>query len=431
MCSLAYQILEFDPAALGFMIQSQSYARKESHTDWSISELKSLCLKLLGNSAASFCVFVDGLDELDPSEYFYDLWVLIQSMQAAAPGLLELCLSSRPEPDIRCYLGRFPGLKVQDVNRQDLEEFAADQLEARLFTYLNRDHQHSNWNDLECGQVSRWRDVKSGLEEHLVNCAEGVFLWLCLAVRRVKQSLTSRRKIEEIRQEIDFMPDKIEDIYRQMWSKLAKDKGDPRPARTALYFKRCMVEKDRSQQYFLNLLLVALRSTDHKLHLPAFEDNLIDRLGSLLRTCEFIEENIDNDSLGFIDRVYMGEEAAVLFRMHREGYMETIDFEPVNLVWGNETHKGCEELIRYANDDMVFRFVHRSVYDFLTDTKEGTRLLDRCQLSIEDIHEKLTEGKQAIARRIFDTSFCPIARVCHCTTQLEAVTVRSGGATAS
>lgn len=112
LCSLAYQILEFDPAAR-FMIQSQSYARKESHTDWSISELKSLCLKLLGNSAASFCVFVDGLDELDPSEYFYDLWVLIQSMQAAAPGRLKLCLSSRPEPDIRCYLGRFPGLKVQ------------------------------------------------------------------------------------------------------------------------------------------------------------------------------------------------------------------------------------------------------------------------------------------------------------------------------
>ncbi|KAI6362149.1 hypothetical protein MCOR31_008352 [Pyricularia oryzae] len=374
------------------MIQSQSYARKESHTDWSISELKSLCLKLLGNSAASFCVFVDGLDELDPSEYFYDLWVLIQSMQAAAPGRLKLCLSSRPEPDIRCYLGRFPGLKVQDLNRQDLEEFAADQLEARLFTYLNRDHQHSNWNDLECGQVPRWRDVKSELAEHLVNCAEGVFPWLFVAVRRVKQSLTSRRKIEEIRQEIDFMPDKIEDMYRQMWSKLAKDQRDPRPARAALYFKMCMIEKDHSQQYFLNLLLVALGSTDHKLHLPAFEDNLIDRLGSLLGTCEFIEENIDNDSLGFIDRVYRGEEEAMLFRMHREGYMETIAFGPVNLVWGNETHKGCEELIRYANDDMVFRFVHRSVYDFLTDTEEGTRLLERCQLSIEDIHEKLIEA---------------------------------------
>ncbi|KAI6540941.1 hypothetical protein MCOR07_000912 [Pyricularia oryzae] len=188
------------------------------------------------------------------------------------------------------------------------------------------------------------------------------------------------------------MPDKIEDMYRQMWSKLAKDQRDPRPARAALYFKMCMIEKDHSQQYFLNLLLVALGSTDHKLHLPAFEDNLIDRLGSLLGTCEFIEENIDNDSLGFIDRVYRGEEEAMLFRMHREGYMETIAFGPVNLVWGNETHKGCEELIRYANDDMVFRFVHRSVYDFLTDTEEGTRLLERCQLSIEDIHEKLIEA---------------------------------------
>ncbi|QBZ55188.1 hypothetical protein PoMZ_00082 [Pyricularia oryzae] len=111
-------------------------------------------------------------------------------MQAAAPGRLKLCLSSRPEPDIRCYLGRFPGLKVQC--RISTDRTLKNQLEARLFTYLNRDHQHSNWNDLECGQVPRWRDVKSELEEHLVNCAEGVFLWLCVAVRRVKQSLQRR-----------------------------------------------------------------------------------------------------------------------------------------------------------------------------------------------------------------------------------------------
>ncbi|TLD11863.1 hypothetical protein PspLS_11282, partial [Pyricularia sp. CBS 133598] len=362
LCSLAHQILESDSHTLDLMMQSSSYARKKSHTDWSRSELRSLCLELLGSSTASFCVFLDGIDELDPSEHFYDLWELIRDMQTAASNRLKFCLSSRPEPDIRIQLGRLPGLKVQDVNRQDLVKFVTDQLEERLFAYLDQGHKHPTLESSDCLECSERHGSKEYLKETLVDYAEGVFLWLRLAVRRVKQSLTNRRTIEEIRQEIEFMPDKIEECTGRC--------GRSLPNTNEILDRRVQLFTlgYHNQHYFLNLLLVALGSTDHKLHLTICEDKLIDRLASLVRTCKFIEENIDNDSLGFID-TRVSEETSLLVGTGREG-TENLAVRPIKLVWEKATHEGCKELLRYANDHMAFRFVHRitNLYYYVNGT---------------------------------------------------------------
>lgn len=83
-------------------------------TDWSLKDLKALILEVIASFPSSLCIFLDGLDKLDPQESFLDPWDLVCEIKIA--GLVKIYLAFRPELQIKKELSIFPCLRLQDLN---------------------------------------------------------------------------------------------------------------------------------------------------------------------------------------------------------------------------------------------------------------------------------------------------------------------------
>ena len=91
---------------------------------------------LLQISIRPSCLFIDGLDEVDPSDG--QLWLIDLLRDLQSIPRLKLCVSSRPEPLLQQYLKQFPMFEIQDLTYADIWLFASHTLRS-LFpeTHLN------------------------------------------------------------------------------------------------------------------------------------------------------------------------------------------------------------------------------------------------------------------------------------------------------
>lgn len=131
LSSLAYQILDSTVETLQFPADSLIW-RKSFIDDWSLQELEEVLLQLLKILARPICLFLDGLDELDPTENPFDLMDLIGRLSQETK--IKLCLASRPE---RAYHQRYhvlPTMRLQDLTKPDMSHYVRQELESYMST---------------------------------------------------------------------------------------------------------------------------------------------------------------------------------------------------------------------------------------------------------------------------------------------------------
>ncbi|KAI6300523.1 hypothetical protein MCOR29_000919 [Pyricularia oryzae] len=91
-------------------------------------------------------------------------------------------------------------------------------------------------------------------------------------------------------------------MYEQMWGKIATNRRDPRPARAALYFNLIMAStKGYRGRSIVGYLMLALASTNQSPHLELIQNGSVEQQKSVLKACRDLENNIENDSLGFVE----------------------------------------------------------------------------------------------------------------------------------
>ncbi|KAH8840069.1 hypothetical protein MCOR27_003283 [Pyricularia oryzae] len=91
-------------------------------------------------------------------------------------------------------------------------------------------------------------------------------------------------------------------MYEQMWGKIATNRRDPRPARAALYFDLIMTStKGYRGRSIVGYLMLALASTNQSPHLELIQNGSVEQQKSVLKACRDLENNIENDSLGFVE----------------------------------------------------------------------------------------------------------------------------------
>ncbi|KAM5354897.1 hypothetical protein ACJ41O_001543 [Fusarium nematophilum] len=74
LCSLLYQVLLCDKSfALGLLKLRHGISHKESSSDWDTVDLRDLLLDYLRQPERSFCLFIDGLDEVWPEDGVHNL----------------------------------------------------------------------------------------------------------------------------------------------------------------------------------------------------------------------------------------------------------------------------------------------------------------------------------------------------------------------
>ena len=181
------------------------------------------------------CFFIDGLDEYDgDQDGLTDLLKgLVQNEK------VKICLSSRPYRYFEHAFAFTARLRLQDMTRGDIETFTLDKLQSIA--------------DVPAQTVKQ-------LTETILERAEGVFLWVSLAVRDLMRGLRNGDSPKQLEERLARLPDEIDKIYERMLDQIES------------------VYRNEASVY----LQIALHGKNSSLlsHVLAVHDGLDDMLGS-------------------------------------------------------------------------------------------------------------------------------------------------------
>ncbi|KAL9585244.1 MAG: hypothetical protein Q9212_001636 [Teloschistes hypoglaucus] len=150
-------------------------------------------------TAVVFCAFIDGLDEIAEGQ---DQLLEIIRLLSESPGC-KVCVSSRPEQPFRDEFRKFPQLRVQDLNKEDLTEMATQKLKPCFEKNMPNECDHFIWFVM-----------------NIVRKAEGVFLWLNLMTKDRVRGAHNGDTIEELSRRLERTPATLNGLYRQMLGRL-------------------------------------------------------------------------------------------------------------------------------------------------------------------------------------------------------------------
>lgn len=345
LCSITYQLVFSMQNALGYVSTSVAgINRKDADTDWSIPELQRLCLGLIRYCGKPLCLFIDGLDECGPEDSHQKLLEVLEEIKLPNVKLVVL---SRNEPIFERRFRHEPQLRVQDLTAGDLRTYAMDMLP---------------------------RQIRDDVCNDLVKKAEGVFLWLVLAVQSINRGFSNGDSLPDLHRRIRRLPKGLNDLYKDMWKRLNDDSDIYRES-AALYFKLIIADQQkqmRPKRRSSGLIprhrntgltplemMLASYTTDHH----AFAKEPLVSASQLLKDCREFHERVKVRCAGLL----------ALYGVPHQ--------QPLEKRWGGTQM----ELLEYADKWVRFDFIHRSAHDFLIDTVEGQNILRHDRSSPRDI----------------------------------------------
>lgn len=151
-------------------------------------------------STHCFCFFIDGLDEFE--EKYRTYTSLVQALNEWVSGdIIKLCVSSRELHVFESHLSVSRRIRLQDLTYKDIEALVHETL---------HDHAHFQWlmkKDSESCKL---------LLESVKMDAEGVFLWVVLALALLSKGLENRYSVDDLLGVLRDTPGDLKDIFQQM-----------------------------------------------------------------------------------------------------------------------------------------------------------------------------------------------------------------------
>lgn len=169
---------------------------------WSLTELNEALQTFAATSQASLklCLIIDGLDEFSGDHE--DRTQLCRKLKVlAASGNIKLCLSSRPWNIFEEELGfEFPKVYMQDLTRDDIERYTSSRLgEHTRWAAVSANHSQGQWLILE-----------------IVAKSNGVFFWVFLVTKLLREGLTNRDTFVDLRRRLESFPSELEPFFKAM-----------------------------------------------------------------------------------------------------------------------------------------------------------------------------------------------------------------------
>ncbi|KAI2465181.1 hypothetical protein F4781DRAFT_424945 [Annulohypoxylon bovei var. microspora] len=367
LCSILHQAFNSNTAILDSVLaNSKILSFKISYDDWSTKELKDLSLDIMGRYPSPLCIFLDGLDEICPEDGPLSLLELVDHI-SELPNV-KICVASRPEPLLQS-LHRHQQLRLQDLTEKDMRRFANAQITPYIID----------------SQITE--DQREWITDTLIDKAEGVFLWLHLAIRSLNRGLMGGDTLFVLYQRLKEMPNELSALYSNMWTRMNED--------TTLY-------QNTAAWYFNFLITLQDLSVSHPSFLSTWwrgsvflfmaakemevQDTFIYKKGTMnAETLKYLCGRVQND---------------VIVRC--AGLLETTEDE----TW--KCDSVYEPLLPYAKTTL--KFIHRTAYDYLTDNEEGILIRMRDSFSLDATYTLLAKAN-LIRLILFPTSSSQIYAV--------------------
>jgi len=166
---------------------------------WSLQELRR-CLEAIAglqDIECRFCFFIDGLDEFggDHADICETLLRLSESPH------IKLCLSSRPWNVFLDSFGQTTRLvHVHELTRDDICHYVHSRLES-----------HPSWKKLV-----NYEGAGVLLATEVTERAQGVFLWVFLVCRLLREGLTNSDSLADLMKRLGTIPEDLERFLKQI-----------------------------------------------------------------------------------------------------------------------------------------------------------------------------------------------------------------------
>lgn len=345
--SLVYQILEAFPHLIPMLTDSgmsealsepiaPAKYRLRKISAWTERRLQMTLRRIIRElTTTRVCFFVDGLDEFTGN--YSALIELIEDL-IQNPNV-KACVSSRPYRSFEDAFGGFPKLRLQDLTEQDIRTYATDRLSSLPRTKL-----------LVAGHT-KW--IPETVHE-LLRKAEGVFLWVRLAVDDQIEGVKDEDSLEQLAERLQLLPSEMEDLYVHILNKISKGhrKEAVRYLQLVLHWKsdfQTLPFTDRGPNPSLPLIALAEYNKLDDLLCMTSEINIPDMIAHYDRTAK----RIATTCAGFLE------------------ITSTSVSDEQNHSASTKSESGFSE-----SQNFDVRFLHRTTTKFLLEDERGKRFLD-------------------------------------------------------
>ncbi|RPB08258.1 hypothetical protein P167DRAFT_512474, partial [Morchella conica CCBAS932] len=210
--SLVYQILQQIPRLFKHIIpEYRSRNSETASSKYPLSFLEKALLAMIGDPEAKSILFViDALDECDKTEKEWLLKLIFKSL-GEHPSQPHIFITSREDSTIQRYLKgyRYPTIKLDVVNKNDIQAYAGIELQC---LFEDPDYQADDIKDLK---------------ETVIGRSQGVFLWVTLVIRELKEQMDDGGTVLELKETLDAIPNNLLGFYDRIFKKLdAETKGE-------------------------------------------------------------------------------------------------------------------------------------------------------------------------------------------------------------
>lgn len=354
----------------GFQIWTEHFEKKRTDANlvWNERRLNETLMAMLKLDEVGFCLFLDGLDECSTRESLMKVLQKITNIPH-----VRVCASSRPEQTFLVAMHDRPSLRLEDLTHDDMFTFATDQLQNCALSLPSMYISSNQITDLVVRLLSK---------------AQGVFIWIRVAVRSLIEGIELEESWTELLDRLNEMPDDIKEFYNHMLTR-GKRNFARSAAKASTIFKILLTRE--SEANVLDVTWIMCPS----------------RLGRLVDSSISAAEVHEIESEAMTDALALAKQSPTqcawlveIFHKHDSALCEKLS---------SSSPCSCPIfLCRYAASCNYIRFMHRTVREFLGDTKEGQDLLAYSSISRETINRVMQQADlmalifELTARRVLD-----------------------------
>lgn len=177
--------------------------RVKVRLDWTVDELLPAFLSFIkaASEKMKICLFIDGMDEFEG-----DHTMIIDLFKSLATGSesqnVKLCLSSRPWAVFQnAFEFAVPNLKLQELTYGDMQQYVSEHLVQRnsMRFLLEQDPTKS-----------------SEFIDSLIKQADGVFLWVRLAVEKILERFARDGGVAGLYHLLSTLPSELDDLFEKL-----------------------------------------------------------------------------------------------------------------------------------------------------------------------------------------------------------------------
>ena len=267
------------------------------------------------DDGAKYCLFLDGLDELSGDHG--EAIELVQKLSTIKN--IKVIVSSRPIALCEDAFSAGPHLRLQDLTRGDIRLYVQDHIAS-----------HPQMVAL----MEENSDEAASVVQELADRASGVFLWVVLACKSVREGLAKSDTIKDLRSRVAELPPELEGLFTHILSRI-----EPRYQQEAARF---------------------LKIAHAQLSCPyeGFSCNFGLSLADMIATSQ--QKIPELVGLSATQRIYACKAIDGRLRSRCWGLLETNTREgELHCLAGQGPNSPHEEVV----------FMHRTVFDFLSDAK--------------------------------------------------------------